>query len=55
MHGRQLTLLLHSFQGTRDVMFHSIFTDEGERDEDGHAQRYQAIQSKDTPLEFFNE
>jgi len=37
------------------VTFHSIFTDEGERGEDGRAERYQAIQSKDTPLGFFNE
>jgi len=42
-------------RGTEDVMFHSIFTDEGKRSEDGHAERYQAIQSKDTPLDFFNE
>jgi hypothetical protein len=37
------------------VVFHSIFTDEGKRDEDGHAERYQAIQTAETPLEFFNE
>lgn len=36
-------------------MFHSIFTDEGKRGVDGHAERYQAIQSKDTPLDFFSE
>jgi len=36
-------------------MFHSIFTDEGKRGDDGRAERYQAIQSKATPLEYFNE
>jgi hypothetical protein len=38
-----------------DVQFHSLFTDEGKRDPDGHAERYQAIQTADYPLEFFNE
>ena len=44
-----------NWQGVEDVRFHSIFTDEGKRDEDGHAERYQAIQTRDFPLEFFNE
>jgi hypothetical protein len=36
-------------------MFHSLWTDEGERDEHGKAKWYKAIQTRDTPLEFFNE
>lgn len=42
-------------QGTEDVVFHSLFTDEGKRDADGKAERYVAIQTNDVPLEFFNE
>ena len=42
-------------QGTEDVVFHSLFTDEGKRDADGKAERYVAIQTNDLPLEFFNE
>lgn len=55
LHDRLLNLLLHFFQGTEDVIFHSLFTDEGKRGEDGRAEHYQAIQSKDKPLDFFNE
>ena len=55
LHDGPLNLLLHSFQGTEDVTFHSLFTDEGKRGEDGVAERYQAIQTKDKPLDFFNE
>ncbi|KAH9892586.1 hypothetical protein C8Q73DRAFT_64505 [Cubamyces lactineus] len=42
-------------RGTEDVIFHSLFTDEGNRDEDGHPTTWRAIQTRDTPLEFFNE
>ncbi|KAF9792488.1 hypothetical protein BJ322DRAFT_50652 [Thelephora terrestris] len=42
-------------KGTEDVMFHSIFTDEGNRDRDGHPKTWQAVQTIDTPLVFFNE
>lgn len=50
------TLLTQNpYQGTEDVIFHSIFTDEGNRDKDGHPTTWQAIQSADTPLTFFNE
>ncbi|KIM31664.1 hypothetical protein M408DRAFT_327137 [Serendipita vermifera MAFF 305830] len=42
-------------RGTEDVVFHSLFTDEGKRDGDGRAERYQAIQTKDFPLEYFHE
>ncbi|KAI0663500.1 hypothetical protein C8Q70DRAFT_361418 [Cubamyces menziesii] len=42
-------------RGTDDVIFHSLFTDEGNRDEDGHPTTWRAIQTRDTPLEFFNE
>ena len=44
-----------SQQGTDDVLFHSIFTDEGNRDADGRPTTWRAIQTRDTPLEFFNE
>lgn len=48
-------LTLNLYQGTEDVTFHSILTDEGNRDEDGHPTTWQAIQTADTPLAFFNE
>ncbi|QRV91457.1 hypothetical protein RhiJN_19475 [Ceratobasidium sp. AG-Ba] len=41
--------------GTEDVLFHSLFTDEGNRDADGKPTTFRAIQTRDTPLEFFNE
>ncbi|KAF8578701.1 hypothetical protein K439DRAFT_1621102 [Ramaria rubella] len=41
--------------GTQDVVFHSIFTDEGNRDSDGHPRTWRALQNRDTPLNFFNE
>ncbi|KAF9070128.1 hypothetical protein BDP27DRAFT_1324344 [Rhodocollybia butyracea] len=42
-------------RGAEEVTFHSIFTDEGNKNADGQAQTWRAIQTKDTPLEFFNE
>jgi len=42
-------------RGTEDVTFHSLFTDEGHKDADGHPQTWVAIQTEDKPLEFFNE
>ncbi|TDL26233.1 hypothetical protein BD410DRAFT_742792 [Rickenella mellea] len=42
-------------RGTEDVLFHSIFTDEGNKDSDEQATTWRAIQTLDTPLEFFNE
>jgi hypothetical protein len=42
-------------QGDEDVVFHSLFTDEGNRDVDGHPTTWRAIQTAETPLEFFNE
>jgi hypothetical protein len=36
-------------------MFHSIRSVEGKRDADGHPHLWRAIQTKDYPLEFFNE
>ncbi|THH09392.1 hypothetical protein EW145_g2059 [Phellinidium pouzarii] len=42
-------------RGESDVLFHSILTDEGNRDADGHPQTWNAVQTADTPLEFFNE
>ncbi|KAH7888542.1 hypothetical protein F5I97DRAFT_2072292 [Phlebopus sp. FC_14] len=41
--------------GPEDVKFHSLFTYEGDRDEDGQAHFFRAIQTKDEPLEFFQE
>ncbi|KAK0212869.1 hypothetical protein DFS33DRAFT_1285041 [Desarmillaria ectypa] len=40
---------------TDDVMFHSLFTDEGNKNADGQAITWRAIQTKDTALDFFNE
>ncbi|EKM54486.1 uncharacterized protein PHACADRAFT_258363 [Phanerochaete carnosa HHB-10118-sp] len=42
-------------RGTEDVLFHSIWTDEGNRNVDGHPMTWRAIQIESTPLEFFNE
>ncbi|VDC07720.1 unnamed protein product [Peniophora sp. CBMAI 1063] len=42
-------------RGDEDVVFHSLFTDEGHKDAYGHPTTWQAIQTADTPLEFFNE
>ncbi|THG99373.1 hypothetical protein EW026_g2955 [Hermanssonia centrifuga] len=42
-------------RGTEDVVFHSLFTDEGNKDADGHPRSWRAIQTDDKPLEFFNE
>jgi hypothetical protein len=36
-------------------MFHSLWTDEGNRDADGRPTTWRAIQNQGTPLEFFNE
>ena len=48
-------LTLNLSQGTEDITFHSIFTDEGNRDKDGHPTTWQAIQTADIALVFFNE
>jgi len=42
-------------QGTEDVRFHSIWTDERRLPGEDQPSRWKAIQTKDTPLEFFNE
>lgn len=42
-------------KGNEDVMFHSLFSDEGQKDADGHPTYWNAIQYAETPLEFFNE
>ena len=43
--------LLTTFsQGTQDVIFHSIWTDEGNRDADGHPTTWRAIQPESAPL-----
>ncbi|KIJ49611.1 hypothetical protein M422DRAFT_27975 [Sphaerobolus stellatus SS14] len=42
-------------RGTEDVVFHSIWTDEGNKNADGHPTTWRAIQTRETPLEFFNE
>jgi len=42
-------------KGQDDVIFHSLFTDEGHRDADGHPKSWDAIQWERTPLKFFNE
>ncbi|KAG6920283.1 hypothetical protein DXG01_005052 [Tephrocybe rancida] len=39
-------------RGTEDVRFHSLFTDEGHS---GGESTWRAIQTSETPLEFFNE
>ena len=52
--GVVLTLICR-VQGVDDVRFHSLWTDEGNPDADGHPTTWRAIQTRDTPLEFFNE
>ncbi|KAK0504796.1 hypothetical protein EDD18DRAFT_1456262 [Armillaria luteobubalina] len=52
--------LVHSIHdppggSTDDVIFHSLFTDEGNKDPDGHPTTWRAVQTKETKLEFFNE
>ncbi|KAF9263341.1 hypothetical protein L218DRAFT_973148 [Marasmius fiardii PR-910] len=42
-------------KGIDDVKFHSIHTDEGNRNEDGQPTTWRAIQTKEYPLEFFHE
>ncbi|KAG9029260.1 hypothetical protein FRB95_005534 [Tulasnella sp. JGI-2019a] len=42
-------------RGDTDVMFHSIWTDEGNRNADGQPTTWNAIQWRDTPLGWFNE
>ena len=42
-------------QGSEDVRFHSIFTEEIRSDEETPPTGYCAIQTIDKPLEFFNE
>jgi len=42
-------------RGTEDVRFHSLFTDEGGRTPGGNPTTWRAIQTLDTPLEFFHE
>ncbi|KAG9029262.1 hypothetical protein FRB95_005536 [Tulasnella sp. JGI-2019a] len=42
-------------RGDADVRFHSIWTDEGNRKADGQPTTWNAIQRRDTPLEWFNE
>ncbi|KAH9943505.1 uncharacterized protein BXZ73DRAFT_40537, partial [Epithele typhae] len=42
-------------RGQDDVVFHSLWTDEGNRDADGHPTTWRAVHNRDTPLEFFNE
>ncbi|KIM91877.1 hypothetical protein PILCRDRAFT_809863 [Piloderma croceum F 1598] len=42
-------------RGEEDVIFHSLFTDEGHKDADGHPKSWDAIQWESTPLKFFNE
>ncbi|TFK23650.1 hypothetical protein FA15DRAFT_670238 [Coprinopsis marcescibilis] len=42
-------------RGTEDVIFHSLFTDEGSPDADGRPTTWRAIQTDEKPLEFFHE
>ncbi|KIY44442.1 hypothetical protein FISHEDRAFT_67543 [Fistulina hepatica ATCC 64428] len=42
-------------RGEEDVIFHSLWTDEGNLNSDGQPTTWNAIQTEDTPLEFFNE
>ncbi|KAH9485176.1 hypothetical protein JR316_0002083 [Psilocybe cubensis] len=42
-------------RGSEDVIFHSLFTDEIREEVGGSPIGYQAIQTRDKPLEFFNE
>ncbi|KAF9051127.1 hypothetical protein BDZ89DRAFT_1005741 [Hymenopellis radicata] len=41
--------------GPEDVKFHSIFTEEGHKNEAGNPTTWNAIHTLDKPLEFFNE
>jgi len=45
---------IHDTPG-KPFTFHSIFTDERDRDADGHPRGWEALQTRETPLEFFNE
>lgn len=40
---------------TYEVKLHSINTEEGDLDADGHPTSWKAIHTRETPLEFFNE
>jgi len=42
-------------QGAEDVIYHSLFTDEGHKDADGHPTTWNAVLTEDVPLEFFDE
>ncbi|PPQ77203.1 hypothetical protein CVT25_011049 [Psilocybe cyanescens] len=42
-------------RGNEDVRFHSLLTDEIREEEGGSPIGYQAIQTRDKPLDFFNE
>lgn len=42
-------------QGTEDVLFHSLLTEEGDRDAEGKPTTFRAIQTREISLEFFNE
>jgi len=42
-------------RGTQDVIFHSLFTDEGNRNKEGHPTTWKALQTRETLLEFFSE
>ena len=47
--------VLNALQGVDDVIFHSIYTEEGPEDGKGHHEWYRAIMTDDAPLKFFNE
>ncbi|KAF8973139.1 hypothetical protein BDZ97DRAFT_1752166 [Flammula alnicola] len=47
--------LTELIQGAEDVRFHSLFTEEIRKDEETPPSGFQAIQTRDKPLEFFNE
>ncbi|EIN11847.1 hypothetical protein PUNSTDRAFT_63583, partial [Punctularia strigosozonata HHB-11173 SS5] len=42
-------------RGTDDVKFHSLFTNEARPNEEEPPTSWQAVQTADTPLDFFNE
>ncbi|PPR05808.1 hypothetical protein CVT26_010088 [Gymnopilus dilepis] len=42
-------------RGTEDVRFHSLFTEEIRKDEETPPTGFRAIQTRDKPLDFFNE
>ncbi|KZP34732.1 hypothetical protein FIBSPDRAFT_1035708 [Athelia psychrophila] len=48
-------ILKGEVDGKDDIKFHSIFTNEGNKDVDGHPTTWQAVQTLATPLDFFNE